>query len=258
MKKNLRKIFAKIEYLLFTILVFSPILYSCTDPLGIDDNVIKTPFKVDTLILRDSIFYIDSIFIIRVDTVINYKDTIIHKTDTIYLPADNPSSNRFIPKKVDILITEKYFKPGDDPITAIWHVASGYAKVIADTSLNIPVIFTSINLVNEQNNFNIPGLSRQEMAKEINVRYWGFVLANNAPVEFDGEPTSGKYGVLALRNRDGYYSYIRSNENRFTIEQIQEKKNGKGKIMGALIKISTEYQSNSLRTSFEMLIDIDF
>ncbi|HOM04957.1 MAG TPA: hypothetical protein PLU67_05615 [Candidatus Kapabacteria bacterium] len=255
---SFRKIISKIEYLVFTLFVFLPILFSCTDPVGIDENVIKTPFRIDTLIQRDTIHHIDSIYIIRIDTVINYKDTIIHKTDTIYLPADNPSNSKFIPKRVDILISEKYFKPGDSPINAIWHIASGYARVFADTSLSVPVIYASINLVNGQNNFNIPGLNRQEMAKEINVRYWGFVLVNQIPIEFDGEPASNKYGILALRSREGNYRYIHSNEQRFTIEQFQEKKNGKGKIVGTMLKISTEYQSNSLRTSFEMFIDIDF
>ncbi|GEM_PF-2192745 len=258
MKENSKKIIAKIEYLVFTLLVFLPILYSCTDPIGIDDNIIKTPFRVDTLVQRDTIFYVDSIFIIRIDTVINYKDTIIHKTDTIYLPTDNHSYRRFTPKKVDILVSEKYFKPGDVPITAIWHLANGYVKVVVDTSFNVPVVFISSNLVNEQNNFNIQGLNRQEMAKEINIKYWGFVLANDLPVEFDGGPTSSKYGVVALRNKQGDYRYIRSNEQRFTIEQLQQKKNGKGKNVGTLIKISTEYQSNSLKTDFEMLIDLDF
>lgn len=253
----MKKIVKNIEHIIITIFVFIPILYSCTDPLGIDDNVIKTPFLIDTIIKRDTIYSIDSVYIVRIDTVIAYKDTIIHRVDTVYLPSDEPTGMRFIPRKVNISIFEKYLRTGNDVI-AKWHSVKGLVNIVIDTNFTTPILFISLNLENNQNNFVLPGLNRQEMAKEILLKMFGFALAIDKPVLIDGSLLSNRYGIVALRNTSGQYRYITNQDHKFTIQQVESRVNSKGKIIGAQILILAEYMSNSLRTNLEIHLDIDF
>lgn len=253
----MKKAINKILYIILSLFVVIPTFYSCTDPLGIDDNVIKTPFQFDTIIRRDTIYTIDSIYIVRIDTVIAYKDTVIHRVDTVYLPSEEPTGRRFIPKNVDISIFERYLKPGNDIISA-WHSVNGFVNIVVDTNFTVPVLFISINLENKQNNFVLPGLNRQEMAKELLIKMFGFALASDKPVPIDGGVFSNRYGIIALRNTSGQYRYISNQENKFTIEQIENRVNGKGKIVGTQFLILAEYTSNSLRTNLEIHFNIDF
>lgn len=253
MKKTLSNIF----YSLLPLLFLLPMANSCVDPVGIDDNLIRNPINADTTVVADTIRMLDSIYVIRYDTLIVTKDSVIHRVDTVYMPIY--SNRSYIPvKRFSLMCREMYYESKDKSVLIPWLSYIGTIKVEMDTMLTTPSLNIKIDISNPSNSLYMQGFSRQEMATEFRMLLDGFVFLG-PPLQLDGVVGQNRSADITLKDSYNKTRLIKSSENAFNITIMDWKLNSnQTKLIGCKLLITAEYYSNSMPSAFEGFLDIDF
>lgn len=245
-----------IKYLIIPLLMILPALNACVDPVGIDDNIRKNLVSFDTTIVSDTLYLRDSIYFVRIDTIIANKDTIINRRDTIFLPIAR--NDYFEVKKYKITVNEMYAINGSmDYIQLPWGLYDGEVQIKADTNFTTPVFNIKLDLENKYNVFNKQNMIRKEMADGIKFNIIGFVPFG-PPLILRGSPGDNKSAEIRLKNTYGTYRFIRSNEFPFHLIvldwRFDQQSDG---VVGMRLLLTNSFYSNDTDSAIEIYLDID-
>lgn len=236
------------------LMILFPAFQGCVDPLGIDDNVIRNEIKFDTTIVTDTIRLVDSIYFVRIDTVLKYNDSIIVKRDTIYMPIEK--TNAYQITKAKVLVNEIQFFGTDkyDYNIFPWGYYEGMVLIEADTSFTSPIINVRMDIRNPYNSFVQNSINRKEIATALKVKVMGFV-PTGPPAYLRGNPGENLSAEIELTKNDHSTRYIRSNVDGFAIATMDYRFNG-NRLDELTLLIKGTYQSDGMEHSVEILLDL--
>lgn len=246
-----------LKYLIIPLLLILPALNACVDPVGIDDNITKNLVSFDTTIVADTVYLKDSIYFVRIDTIIANKDTTINRTDTIFLPIAR--NDYVLVKKYKITANELYTLNGSkDYLQLPWGLYEGEVRIEVDTTFTTPVFNIKLDLENKYNVFNKQNMIRQEMADGIKLKVNGFVPFG-PPLVLRGSPGNNKSAEIRLKNINGNVRYIRSNDLPFHLIVLDWHFDSQSEgITGVKVLLTNSFYSNDTDSAIEVYIDIEF
>jgi len=201
-------------YCFIILLLIYPALESCVDPVGIENNIQKKLLSLDTIIVSDTIYFIDSIFVVRLDTIIVNRDSII------YNDSNNQQFNRRYHQIKHYSMNFYEIIENDMDSAMNWNYYEGLVRIESDTNLTIPSLNMYID-VSRSVNFDFDRTRLQyEYTAGFRLYLNGYIPSAQL-LRLNGSQGNNKYAELKLTNSKGIIRSINGDDNLISIRATE-------------------------------------